>query len=582
MQAVTFEARHMAVGLDLSSPRNLKPGAISDGYSARYIKNTGIYTGPGYFQWADLGTSAAVDDMFGGRNAILKSLWGKSGTKIFHGMQTLNTAYEIGLTLTAAERQAFLEARNGDILSFNQTDSPARIATAKITTVALTTLASGVITVGTGYIDKFTATGTVYMNGVSYTYGGKSATELTTLGGGPLPTGGLPIGTIVTQTSTPSSFSAAKGTCGMFMEGSTLIAGVKGREDVVYTSAPATFDNPEYAYDFSDNGASAKVMENPVVAMIKGNAQGYLFGHNWCQSSPGFNVATNILETYPVSETIGAYNARCVVNMGGRVAMLGEKRLMPVDLFLSREGVSQGRVDEEFDTAIRPFLDQFDPVADQQDVALLEYDISRGWLSATGSINGVARTLCFDTRDGVKAFTPEEIRPMRCHVFFDGESYFGSNSDDKVFLNHATFTNNGFPILHRWSTGEMEAKRGSVEIESDTLMFDGFMSSGCEVTVKFYIDGNSTAAYSIDLTDSIITSAVGVAIGTRAIGISSIAGGEETPALAYPYSAEIDLNGLLGRAYRIEWECSTLGAYFEVDSFVFKGKGIEFTSTDRS
>lgn len=582
MQAVNFEAPHMAVGLDESTPRNMKFGALSGGYSARYIRKTGIASGPGYTSWQSaLGSGVQVDDMFGGRNAFLKTLWGKSGTKVYQNLNNQNLAYDIGMSVTAAERQAFLEARNGDILTFNQTDSPTRIATAKLT-VVVTDLTTGTMIVGTGYIDKFAVSGTVYVRGVAYTYSGVSATALTGLGGGPLPAGGLAVDDLITQVTTPTSFAAAKGTCGMFLEGSTLIAGVKGREDVIYIGAPATFDNPEYAYDFANNGASAKVMENPVVGMIKGNNLGYILGHNWVQSTTGFDVDTGVLVTNPVSDTYGIYNSRCVVNMGGRVAFLGEGRLIPLDLVLNTAGVSQGKPDEGFDLPIRPWLAQFDPAVDQRNVALLEYDIARSWLSITGSINGVARTRIFDTNEGVKAFTPEDIRPMRCHAYYDGQSYFGSNSTDKVFLNYTGLTNNGFPILHRFTSGIMEAKRTGQEVLSKVLRFDGFMSANALFTLNVYLDGVTMPAYTIDLTDSLITSTIGVAIGTRCPGINLIGGGDETVNLAYPFVAEIDLNGLSGQQWKLEWECSSLAAYLEIDSFILEGDGTRFTSNDRA
>ncbi len=581
MEPVNFEARHMAVGLDLGSPRNLKFGAISSGYSARYIRDTGICGGPGYTSWQDvLGSSAPVDDLFGGRNAFLKTLWGKSGTKAYHNLHNQNLAYEFGMSITAAERQAFLEARNGDILTFNQTDAPSRIAVAKLTD-DMTDL-SGRIEVGAGYIDKFTDSGDVYIRGICFTYGSKTSTGLDDLSVGPIPASGCLAGDIVTQLSSPTSFAIAKGTCGMFLEGSTLIAGVKGREDIIYSSAPATFDNPEYAWDFAANGASAKVMENPVVGMIKGNNLGYMLGHNWVQSTPGFDVDTGILVTNPVSETYGIYNARCVVNMGGRVAFLGEKRLIPIDLQLNYSGVAQGKPDEEFDTVIRPWLDQFDPVEDQLDVALLEYDIPRGWLAITGSINGTPRTRVFDTRDGIKAFTPEDIRPMRCHAFFDGQSYFGSNDVDSVFINYTGLTNNGFPILHSWATGIMESKRAKQEVLANVLRFDGFMSANTDFTLNVYLEGSEEIAYTIDLDDSLITSTLGLPIGSRCPGLNLIGGVDDMVNLIFPYVAEIDLNGLAGRQYKLEWACSSLASYFEVDSFILEGSGVTFTSNARA
>lgn len=585
-QRIIYDARHMAKGLDMRSARNLAYGAISDGNAMRYIKDTGIYTGPGYFRMCDLGSSARVDDLFGAANETLKSLWAKSGTKIYHNVHNENpNPYDIGLTLTATERQAFLEVRNGDILTFNQTDAPSRVALA-VLTAAVTDLTTGSMTVGAGNIDKFAASGTVYAKGVSYTYSGKSATALTGLGGGPLPTGGLAVGDLISQTSQPTTMANQKGTSGMFLEGSTLIAGVKGREDVIYASAVATFDNPEYAYDFDGHGASAKVMPNAVVGMIKGSTLGYIFGHRWVESTSGFDVETGILNSDPVSPDYGAYNARCIVNMGGRIAFMGEGRLIPITITLNQFGVSIGKPDEDFDAPIRPWLERFDPSSEQTDVACLNFDLRQGLLNITGAVDGNIETRCYQTLDGIKAFTPTEARPVRCYAFFDGNTYFGDNSQDLVYKNNVTRTNNGFAILHSCKTGWLESyqrtgKRGKMDVMSDFLEFDGYMSAGLEFTVNIYTEGNQTTpAYSIDLDDSLIDNPVGVAIGTKSVGTTIIGGGDSTPDLAFHYSCHIDLNGLSSGQYMIEWVTVTEAGFLQIESYVMEGDGLQLTQND--
>lgn len=573
-----FEARHLAVGLDLNGDGlNLPFGSIIGGSSMRYVKQAGIESGPGYVLQSTLGTTERVDDLFGARKRETKSLWAKSGTKIFHSCHRLGIKYDVGVTLTSTERQCFVEGRNGDIFAFNQTDSPLRIAVAAL--IADCADNSGALSVGTGNIDKFAASGTVYVRGSPVTYSGKSGGTLTGLSG--IPAGGVTTGDLVTQTSTPASFAIAKGTCGMIIEGSMLVAGVKGAEDIVYTSAPSTLDNPEFLWDFLDNGASAKVMPNPVVAMVKGQGLGYIFGSNFCESTPGFDVETNVLLTHPVAD-VGAYNARCVAMMGGRICYLGGGRLMPVDIVSGPDTYPRGKVDEDFDAPILPWLQQFDPDDNQADVALLQFDDARGLLTIAGKING--RTVCrpYDARDKIKAFLPEEIRPMRCHVYFDGDSYFGNNMIDKVYKNHTGLTNDGFPILHSVRTNRMEAKKGRREVLLDFLNFDGFMSVNGEIIVRIYIDGSSKVAFSWTIDDSYITSRSEEAMGLRTPGWNTLGGGDSVPQKIFPFKAEIDLNGLTGEDFMIEWLTSKLAAYFRIKSFLMEGNGVRFTSRPRA
>lgn len=578
---VLWQAKHMAVGLDESGSRNLPDGTITDGASVRFIKKTAIHTGPGYRRTCTIGGGAKVDDLFGSSMQTFKTLWGKTGTRIAHNLQNDDAPYTVGLTLTAAQRQAFLEVRNGDLLTFNQVDSPSRIA---VSTVSAINSGAGTFSVRVGDGGKFIS-GTVYIRGIAVTGGTLSTDSYSGCSG---LTAAMAVGDLVTQTSQPSSFALGKGTCGMFMDGSTLIAGIKGREDVIYTSAPATFDNPEYAYDLAGHGASAKVMQNPVVAMIKGSSLGYIFGTNWCESTPGFDLETGILQSFPVSPVHGAYNARCVVNMGGRAAMLGEGRFIPIDIKLDPQGNPVGKPDDTFDGPIRPWLESFDPSSEQVDAALVQYDVFRGLVSITGSVNGAIETKLFDSRKGVEAFLPKEIRPMRCHVFFDGNSYFGSNSVDKVFQNHVTLTNNGFPILHKWRTGWLESfaktgKKGKQQVLLDYLAFNGYMSEANEFTVNIYRDGNTdTPVYSIDLDDSLITSSSGIALGTRNVGVNLLGGGGEAVTLAYRFQADIDLNGIEGESFMIEFVCAKLGGFLQQEDFIMEGQGIRLTNQDRA
>lgn len=583
MKGFKFDAPHMAVGLDLNSPNNLKYGAIHDGSSARYVRKTGIYTGPGYREVADLATGQPIDDLFGSKNDVFKTLWAKSNTNVYHSVHNVSTGYGVGLSLTASERLFFLEQSNGDVFGFNQTDTPFRLATG-VLQATLTDLATGEINVGSGTINKFAASGTVYMNGVSYTYGAKSATSLTGLGGGPLPSGGLPVGTLVTQSSNPATMvdlagNAVKGTCGMELEGCMLIAGIKGTESIIRISAPSTLDNEEFFYDFQANGASAKVMPNPVTAMIKGVGRGYVFGESYVHAATGFDAASGILLTTPISQDVGAYNPRCVIAVGGKVFFFGKKRFTPINLTLQPDGITSSQIDDNFDYPIQPWLATLDD--DQSDSAVLEYDETNGLISITGKVGGSLQTYLYDDTNGIEAYLPRETRPLRCHTFFDGKSYFGSNTTDKVYQNHIGRTNDGIAIAHRWRTGRMETNDRK-EGFPDILKFSGYMTSACEFTVNIYASGSSAAVFSEDFDDSIITSSIGRPIGLRGIGSSQVGGDPSAPTLVYPYEVEVELTGIQGYDFEVEWVCNKLGAFLQVNPMLMDGKDSRLASRDRS
>jgi len=578
---VPFVAEHMAVGVDLNGEgRNLKLGTLIDGMAMRYIRKEGMETGlSGYRKIVDLGTDAKVDSLFGGKSSLTKSLWAKSGTKIFHTIQIDGKAYTVGMTLSAAERNFFLETRNGDVLTFNQTDSPARITAAVLT--ADTDDDTGAITVGTGTIDKFAASGTVYLRGSPVTYSGKSGGTLTGLSG--IPAGGVKTGDLCTQSTTPSSLAIAKGTCGMIVEGATCIAGVKGFENVIYQSAPANLDNPEFAWDFNDNGANASILENPVTAMIKGTTFGYFFGESFCKSTSGYDLTTNVLVINDVTPDFGAYNQYCVANMGGRVVALGKNRLIPFSFFLNSQSTPEAKVDENFDTPIRPWLEEFDTTG-QKGSAFLDYDGSKGLLTIGGKINGAFKVRRYDARDGIKAFTPEDVRPARAYTYFDNKSYFGNTATGKVYVDNESLTNDGFPILHFARTGRMEAQKGRKELLLDYIDFDGFMARSTVFTMNFYVNGNfNIPRYTFDLTDSIVTSfKAGKAIGERTHGLF-VPGGDPSEGVTfkYPYKTTVDLTGIDCEDIVVEWVCSKLAGYLQVKSFIMEADGIRYVSRDR-
>jgi len=156
----------MDLGLNLQSIRNLKPGEISSGSSARYEKGSAIYTGPGFRTASDLGQSTSVPALK--EALVFPNLWAKSGTKIFYMKDPdSGTSYDTHVTVTTTEQGWFHEQGNGDMFYINQTDAPTRFILGSVQTAAVTSDVK--INVGTAYNTKFSL-GTIYALGVSLTY----------------------------------------------------------------------------------------------------------------------------------------------------------------------------------------------------------------------------------------------------------------------------------------------------------------------------------------------------------------------------------------------------------------------------
>lgn len=502
---------------------------------------------------ADLGTNANAY-LFEG--IVFPLQWAKNGTTIKYSADPdAGTFYDTGASLTSAETAAWEEQGNGDILVTNQTDSNLRIA------VARNTVAIGAsdteITVGADWIDKFDdGGGTVYVRGDEIDYTGVNATQLTGVTG---LVSAHPINSIITQTSNPSTWTEEKGTFLFELESRMIVGGRLHFENILYASAPEDANNPQFFYDFDGNGTVSRVFTTPLVGGIRGLSSSYVFGKNQVHEVLGFDVATGAFQVRPLSDHYGAYNQRCIVDMDGIVAFLGRKRLMPITLTLSPDG-SVPSFDEEFDSELRPWLDALD---DDQSGATLSFNPTNKILKISALRNGALETYGFDLQS--KAFFPIESRPAVSYSMFNGKPYFGG-LNGKVYADDMMRTNDGNAILHAWATGRMEYDKGRQYMQLHSLEYDGFMSQDCEHSVNVYLDGSSTASYSMDFTDSLITSSQGTPIGARGVGVSPL-GGDAMSVFAYPFKNTILLVGLSGEDVKVEWTCSKQGAFFQTNSY---------------
>lgn len=553
-QAVTFTANRMDLGLDLNSPRNLKPGQISEGIAVRVEKGSGMYTGNGYEQVKDLGTATSVYPF---EATVFPILWVKSGTAITYSSDPdTGTFYGTGLTRTAAEIDAFIEQGNGDILLTNQTDTNTRIA---VSTVAAIDSGAGTFSVRTGDGSKFSS-GTVYIRGVAITGGTLSTDDYT---GCSNLTAAMAVGDIVVQTSEPATWTEEKCAFGFEFESRMVLGAQVNKEHILSASAPEDENNPQFFYDFDGNGQVKRIMQGKLVGGIKGIGRAFIFTDRQIHQLSGFDVTTGAFLMTPLSEHYGAYNPRCIVDMDGIVAFLGRGRLIPVTIKLSPDGTVPS-LDEEFDAPLRPWLDQLDD-ASKQSIANLSYNSVTKLLKISAKRNGALETYVYDRHAGI--FLGKENRPITGSAMFNGYSYFGTNGGT-LCKDDFGFTNNGIAIAHRFSTGRLEYDKGRREMQARTFEHDGFMQQGTEFTVRAYLDGSSEPAYEHTFDDSLITSTAGITLGTRGVGSGTISNGDSMT--VYPMKNPIILRDLSAEDYRFEWEVSGDGMFLQVNSWSFE------------
>jgi len=572
---IQFKADRMDVGLDLQSARNVEAGGLSDGKSARYERNSGVMTGPGYLTSATVQADKRCDKLL--EATVFPAIWAKFGTKVKYSEDAV-TFYDTGATLTDDKDTDALEDGDGNILMSNQEDNPHVFPVSKLA-VALAASDSVIDLGDADQVSKFSTTNpqTVSINGTDYTYTGTSGSTLTGVqeGGGAVTTAQTVDSLVVQQLSGAtevSTWTEEKGKILMAFEGSLFVMGVKNKEHIVYRSATATATNPKYFWDFDGNGTHAKFMPNKVTAGISGLGKAYIMMQKQVHIVNGVDVATGALLTQPISETYGAYNRKCVVDMDGMVAFMGQRRLIPITLALSPDATAAPFLDEDFDRKLRPWLESHDDSKDQSRDAYLKWDSAQKILKIGAVVDGALQTYIFDPQanGGKGAFAPIETRSVGDSTMFLGNSYFGHRDNGKLYQDDFGRTNDGIPIHHKWSTGRLEYEKGRQHMQAKTFEYEGWLTQNTEHTLRIYIDGSSTADFekTYDFSD-VIVSSQGTTIGTRGVGVN-VPGGESQGVNVFPYKNNVLLRGLDGEDFRFEWDVSGESEFFQTNSYLFQ------------
>lgn len=562
-----FEAKAdaMNLGLDLNTERNLPWGQISAQSRAlrfeRGSKNgAGVMTGPGFqvsaTPVADVGYDGSLESLM-----VRPTLWVALGTKIQYSHDAV-TFYDTGLTRTATSTlnltaQGFVEGPDGDVFTGNQTDSPVRIAVGILKAdVAL----NGDIDVGTVYYSKFTASGTVYVNGTAVTYSGKDGTSKLT----GTNIAATSAGALVIQTSNPGTWTV-KGYILLSVESRMVLMGVKDHENIVYNSDVYTLANPDNFYDFGAGSAGSKSLPGKITAGITGMSGGFIFLARGIHRFTGFDTTTGALTSSEISNKYGAYNHRCVVDMDGQVSFMGQKRLMPISLTLSPYGGTAPFIGEDFDHPLRPWFDSHDDT-NAQDRAYLKWDSSQKILKMGAAVGGALETYAHDKQAG--AYLPTENRSVATSCMFLGRSFFGHTDNGKWYEDDLGRTNDGIPISHIISTGRIEYDKGRRFLNAKEFRYEGWITQATTHILRAYVNGAADASFEVEYaSDDLITSQSGRPIGLRGIGISIPGGSPSDAVIVYPYVNRVLLVGLNGEDFRFEWEVTGDGQFFQVNTW---------------
>lgn len=553
---LTEQAQNYSGALDTkSNPQALKNEDVAVSENMRIEPTGGRFTRKGFLMKASLGTSAKVDTME--TMDMFDVLFAKSDSKIKQSVDGV-TWYDIGLTRTSSEREA-MHPYGKNMYATNQTDAFTRIA---VTTLAAD-ISAGATSFSTRGGDGVNfSTGTWYIDGEAITVTGLS-TDAATCNA---TSSAHSAGAIVTQTSTPSG--APSGSCITDFKSRLIVGGVKSNPKTIYYSGTETTANPEFAYDFTANGAGSREAPSDITALLSGNNICLIGMKKGIDFAFDFNVDTGGLETRPLTSEQGIPNAFCLAQLGPRFyAFTTGNRVLPI---VAENGAAAILDDPNnpfasFDYRMRGILDEADT---DQTLSFIHADPVKNELSVVPLLTGITHELIWDG-DSAKWVSDDTGKNFSCKANFLKQVYAGSDSTDSVYLDEGALTDDTIPIFHRIVSKEYH--RGGLVNKYIRFTFSGLLSALGEFTFRVYLDHTLHAAKLITAQDlvtaGLMTFSSGTPIGRGAIGAKAIgSSGVDTEGFDFTYPYFLVMTG---QSVQFEWEVNNEGTGFQLnDSFL--------------
>ena len=549
-----FVSANFGGGLDTQSgPENLDPTQLTVVENWRFMENGGVSTRLGHSLQADFGTDARIHNLF--THEPYDVLFGKSSTKIKQSLDA-ETWYDIGLTRTADEVEDFYSVEK-DVHVSNQTDSYTRIA---VSTVAAVASGSGTLSVRAGDGGKFSSA-TFYVRGIAITNGTLSGDDYSGCTG---LTAAIAVGDIITQTSSPSG--APKASCLGLLEGSTLAGGVLANKSVLYYTAHATPDDPQFGYDYSANGASFKFMPTDIedIGSITGGA--IIVLKKGLHYASTFEVTSEELLTTEIHGTFGGVNNRCIVQ-GQKMTYLLDarnKRIVPIINDIDGVRVIDDPMNQKknLDYPIQGFMADIDT---NQEDSYCFYNPVTTEVKFIVYKNNLSYEVIL--QENIGRWSIDTGKNMRCRANFLGKEYSGSDNTDDIYLENDGYTDNGFPINHRLLSKVYTIDDKRITMEFLNFICGGILSSIGEFTIRMYV--NDSKQYDEDFTADFLVekglmtrSSRSVAIGKGSIGQTQIGSGGIVPS-GYRFTCPIDIL-FSGESFQFELQVTDEGTQMEL------------------
>lgn len=328
--------------------------------------------------------------------------------------------------------------------------------------------------------------------------------------------------------TTPDSLTSIVGGCISELEGSMLI----GTGNVIKYSAPSTEANPEFFYDFTNNGAGSKLMPSTVNALkagagivLIGMAKGLAYAY-------AFDLDTGALLTRDLQDqdNHGTPSAYCISYVGNNTfaVFTGRRVLLAVGDAAGIQIVENlFRDDQSFDY---PVLTDFQAGDEDQSLSWTHFNPTTKQLYVSYLQNGISRIKVCDMTSG--AWSDDTGKPYSCMVNWEFRAYAGDDNDDKIYLDDEGTTDNGIPIRHRITLPILTL--GDTTAEWHGMNYSGLLSGAGAYTQRILINGGREELEEDVTADDLIgeglmDTSAGIPLGTGLVGAETIGSGGESP-----------------------------------------------------
>jgi hypothetical protein len=552
-------------------PVLLKTSELQGGVNIRYSKAGGFSNRPGYELLALAGLSETTGIQ--GIYATDSEIFFVCNGKIFVTLEDLSNAFEIYSGMNATELVNWLEV-NGNLYVFNGIDELKKIDISTITT-ALTAAVSASVTVSTGAGWKFPVTGTVVVVtslGADQITNTARTNDVLTITAATVSNNAAIGSKIYAIESIPDALANVRFKAGVEFQGRFLAAIPTGKSgsvflpNVLLQSRIATATNPDLFHDFVGSGAGATPIgdQGPITGVFKTKSYVVIRKASATFLVTGFDSTTGAPNIEPLTGAYGGAGIFSDTLVGDQLVGFTGREIKQLGEQVGLNNLTPS-INPQFDDKIYNFLRDLD--VDQSD-CIFHFNpaqrLAKLWVNSGGS----RVVVVYD--DKIDAWAFDFNKPASCVTTYKGETFWGHQTEAKIFQDEISYDDNGQDIDYLATTFSTNAGSPRLSKYFKYLFIKGRLGENTIVTVKIYFDDVLTQQFDLNAAD-LISATGGTPIGRNRIG-GSFLGSSSEGLLAYDFSIEklLKKRKNVGKMY-IEFSCSGQGQVFEISGVQIEG-----------